>query len=167
ATKLSVGVDVCMTYERRFYLNLPEVQKALHANRTKLPYRWSMCSSVLNYDYNDGNIDILPILRRILQNGIPVWIYSGDQDSVVPLLGSRTLVRELAHDMKLPVTVPYGAWFDKHQVGGFATEYGNMLTFATVRGAAHMVPYSQPSRALHLFSSFVNGRRLPNDTNPS
>lgn len=44
ATKISVGVDVCMSYERRFYFNLPEVQRALHANRTKLPYSWSMCS---------------------------------------------------------------------------------------------------------------------------
>lgn len=44
ATKVSVGVDVCMSYERRFYFNLPEVQKALHANRTNLPYSWSMCS---------------------------------------------------------------------------------------------------------------------------
>lgn len=42
--------------------------------------------------------------------------YSGDQDSVVPLLGSRTLVRELAHDLKFGVTVPYGAWFHKGQV---------------------------------------------------
>lgn len=39
-----------------------------------------------------------------------------------------------------------------------------MLTFATVRGASHMVPYAQPSRALHLFSSFVRGQRLPNTT---
>lgn len=53
------------------------------------------------------------------------------------------------------------------QVGGWVTEYGNLLTFATVRGAAHMVPYAQPSRALHLFSSFVRGRRLPNNTRPS
>lgn len=44
ATKISIGVDVCMSYERRFYFNLPEVQKALHANRTNLPYPWSMCS---------------------------------------------------------------------------------------------------------------------------
>ncbi|KAK9128275.1 hypothetical protein Syun_017072 [Stephania yunnanensis] len=43
ATKISVGVDVCMTYERHFYFNLPEVQKALHANRISLPYSWSMC----------------------------------------------------------------------------------------------------------------------------
>ncbi|CAI9786592.1 unnamed protein product [Fraxinus pennsylvanica] len=167
ATKISVGVDVCMSYERRFYFNLPEVQKALHANRTNLPYRWSMCSGVLNYSDTDGNINILPLLKRIIENNIPVWIFSGDQDSVVPLIGSRILVRELAHDLHFKITVPYGAWFHKGQVGGWQTEYGNLLTFATVRGAAHMVPYAQPSRALHLFSSFVRGRRLPNTTRPS
>ncbi|XP_057974071.1 serine carboxypeptidase-like 42 [Malania oleifera] len=167
ATKISVGVDVCMTYERHFYFNLPEVQKALHANKTNLPYEWSMCSNFLQYSNTDGNIDILPLLKRIIKSQIPVWVFSGDQDSVIPLLGTRTLVRELAHLLKFEITVPYGAWFHKKQVGGWAIEYGNLLTFATVRGAAHMVPYSQPSRALHLFSAFVRGRRLQNATHPS
>ncbi|XP_048603137.1 serine carboxypeptidase-like 42 [Brassica napus] len=107
---------------------------------------------------------MLPILKRIIQNKTSVWIFSGDQDSVVPLLGSRTLVRELAHDLNFSTTLPYGPWFHKDQVGGWVTEYGELLTFATVRGAAHMVPYAQPSRALHLFSGFVRGRRLPNNT---
>lgn len=44
ATKMSLSVDVCLDYESDFYLNLPEVQKALHANRTRLSYKWSMCS---------------------------------------------------------------------------------------------------------------------------
>lgn len=83
---------------------------------------------------------------------------------MVPIIGSRTLVRELANDLKMKTTVAYGAWFHKGQVGGWQVEYGHKLTFATVRGAAHMVPYAQPSRALHLFSSFVHGRRLPNTT---
>ncbi|KAF9599675.1 hypothetical protein IFM89_001621 [Coptis chinensis] len=166
ATKTSVGVDVCMTYERRFYFNLPEVQHALHANRTKLPYNWSMCSNVLKYKEDDGNINILPLLQKIIRSNIPVWVFSGDQDSVVPFLGSRTLVRELAQDLKFKITVPYGAWFHKGQVGGWVTEYGNLLTFATVRGASHMVPYAQPARALHLFRSFVSGRRLPTKTSP-
>ncbi|KAF3657282.1 Serine carboxypeptidase-like 41 [Capsicum annuum] len=163
-TKMSVGVDVCLTSERYFYFNLPEVQKALHANRTNLPYEWTMCSDVLNYSQSDGDIDILPTLKNIIQHDVPLWIFSGDQDSVVPLIGSRTLVRELARDLKFKTTVPYGAWFHKGQVGGWQVEYGEKLTFATVRGAAHMVPYAQPSRALHLFSTFVHGRRLPNTT---
>ncbi|RID74280.1 hypothetical protein BRARA_B01387 [Brassica rapa] len=164
ATQISMGVDVCMMHERQFYFNLPEVQRALHANRTHLPYQWSMCSTLVNYSGIDGNINMLPILKRIIQNKTSVWIFSGDQDSVVPLLGSRTLVRELAHDLNFSTTLPYGPWFHKDQVGGWVTEYGKLLTFATVRGAAHMVPYAQPSRALHLFSSFVRGRRLPNNT---
>ena len=44
ATKISLSVDVCIDYESFNYLNLPEVQKALHANRTNLPYPWGMCS---------------------------------------------------------------------------------------------------------------------------
>ncbi|ERN19941.1 serine carboxypeptidase-like 42 [Amborella trichopoda] len=167
ATKISVGVDVCMTYERRFYLNLPEVQYALHANRTKLPYSWSMCSDQLNYSNIDGSINMIPVLKKIIQHKVPIWVFSGDQDSVVPLMGSRTLVRELSDDMNFEITVPYGAWFYKGQVGGWAAEYGNMLTFATVRGAAHMVPYAQPARALKLFHTFVSGQRLPNITHPS
>lgn len=43
-TKISIGVDVCIDEEMSFYFNLPEVQKALHANRTSLPYPWSECS---------------------------------------------------------------------------------------------------------------------------
>jgi len=54
--------------------------------------------------------DRTPILPTIS------YANSGDQDSVVPLLGSRTLVRELAHDLKFGITSPYAAWFHKGQV---------------------------------------------------
>jgi len=41
---------------------------------------------------------------------------SGDQDSVIPLTGSRTLVQNLAHDMGLKTTTPYRVWFEGQQV---------------------------------------------------
>ncbi|XP_058781478.1 serine carboxypeptidase-like 42 [Vicia villosa] len=167
ATKISYNIDVCMDYEVDIYLNLPDVQKTLHANRTNLSYPWSQCSSVLDYYALDHDINILPVLKWIVQNHIPLWVYSGDQDSIVPLLSSRTFIRELANDLKFKITDPYRVWFHKGQVGGWVTEYGNLLTFASVRGAGHMVPYTQPSRALHLFSSVVSGRRLSNTTQPS
>ncbi|CAL0319468.1 unnamed protein product [Lupinus luteus] len=130
-----VILDVCYPAIAQQGLRLHKM-KALHANRTNLPYKWMTCSD-------------------------------GDQDAVVPLLGTRTLIRELAQELNFNITVPYGAWFHSGQVGGWAIEYGNILTFATVRGAGHMVPYAQSSRALHLFSDFVLGRRLPNATRPS
>ncbi|KAL3538601.1 hypothetical protein ACH5RR_001967 [Cinchona calisaya] len=166
-TQISVGVDVCMSLERHFYFNLPQVQKALHANRTNLPYSWSMCSGELNYSQADGSRNILPLLKKIVENKIPLWVYSGDQDSVVPLIGTRTLMRELAEDLKFKITDNYRVWFHKGQIGGWQIEYGDLLTYATVRGASHMVPFAQPSRSLHLFSSFVRGKRLPNTTHPS
>lgn len=87
-------------------------------------------------------------------------IFSGDQDSVVPFIGTRTLIRELAEDLQLPTSVPYSAWYQNGQVCGWTISYGN-LTFATVRGAAHMVPYTQPERALLLVQSFLSGKPLP------
>ena len=43
-------------------------------------------------------------------------MYSGDQDSVIPLTGTRTLVTELAKKLGLNLTVPYRAWFEGKQV---------------------------------------------------
>lgn len=41
---------------------------------------------------------------------------SGDQDSVIPLTGSRTLVHGLAEELGLNTTVPYRVWFEGKQV---------------------------------------------------
>lgn len=87
--------------------------------------------------------------------------YSGDQDSVIPLIGSRSLVKGLAEELGLKTTVPYRVWFEGQQVGGWTQVYGNMLSFATIRGASHEAPFSQPQRSLVLFNSFLQGSPLP------
>jgi len=48
------------------------------------------------------------------------------------------------------------------QVGGWTQVYGNILSFATIRGASHEAPFSQPERSLMLFKSFLEGEPLPN-----
>ena len=55
------------------------------------------------------------------------------------------------------------------QVGGWTQSFGGLregknvtlLTFATVRGAAHEVPFTSPSQALTMFKSFLSGSPLP------
>lgn len=42
------------------------------------------------------------------------------------------------------------------QIGGYVVEYKG-VTFATVRGAGHMVPSWQPARALTMITSFFHG----------
>lgn len=44
-------------------------------------------------------------------------------------------------------------------MGGYANDYevaSGSFTFATVRGAGHMVPQTQPEAAASLFNRFIN-----------
>lgn len=48
------------------------------------------------------------------------------------------------------------------QVGGWSEVYGdNVITYATIRGASHSTPTSQPQRSFLLFRSFLHNKPLP------
>ncbi|XP_043704713.1 serine carboxypeptidase-like 45 isoform X3 [Telopea speciosissima] len=153
-------IDVCIEDETVNYLNRRDVQKALHARLVGVK-RWAVCSNILDYEMLNLEIPTIPILGSLIKAGIPVLVYSGDQDSVIPLTGSRTLVHGLAEKLGLNTTVPYRVWFERKQVGGWTQVYGNVLSFATIRGASHEAPFSQPERSLVLFKAFLDGRPLP------
>ena len=101
-------------------------------------------------------------------------------------MGSRLLVHRLATKLGLNTSVPYGAWFQgkqvtllfvlisdsiiqlrisstvvSSQVAGWSQVYGNVLSFATIRGDSHEAPFSQPQRSLVLFKSFLDNRPPP------
>ncbi|XP_031260963.1 serine carboxypeptidase-like 45 [Pistacia vera] len=153
-------IDVCVEDETVNYLNRKDVQLALHARLVGVR-RWDVCSNILDYELLDLEIPTITIVRQLVNAGIPVLVYSGDQDSVIPLTGSRKLVNELAKQLKLRTTVPYRVWFEGQQVGGWTQVYGNILSFATIRGASHEAPFSQPERSLVLFKAFLDGQPLP------
>ncbi|XP_028796590.1 serine carboxypeptidase-like 25 [Neltuma alba] len=150
------GYDPCTEKYAEIYYNRPDVQKALHANTTAIPYKWTACSEVLNRNWNDTEVSILPIYRELMAHGTRVWIFSGDVDSVVPVTATRYSLAQL----KLVTKVPWYPWYVKKQVGGW-TEVYEGLTFATVRGAGHEVPLFKPRAALQLFKSFIAGKPLP------
>ncbi|XP_008777393.1 serine carboxypeptidase-like 45 isoform X2 [Phoenix dactylifera] len=158
--QVTENIDVCVEDETVNYLNRKDVQDALHARLAGVP-KWSVCSSVLEYELLNLEIPTISVVGSLVRSGIPVLVYSGDQDSVIPLTGSRTLVQRLAKELKLKTTVPYRVWFAGKQVGGWTQVYGDILTFATIRGASHEAPFSQPERSLVLFRAFLQGRPLP------
>nr|XP_034894104.1 uncharacterized protein LOC118033283 isoform X1 [Populus alba] len=50
------------------------------------------------------------------------------------------------------------------QVAGWTQVYGDILSFAAIRGASHGVPFSQPKRSIvlfKLFNAFLEGKQLP------
>ncbi|XP_021766185.1 serine carboxypeptidase-like 25 [Chenopodium quinoa] len=152
--KLS-GYDPCTEKYAEKYYNRPDVQKALHANTTKIPYKWTACSETLNRNWNDSEASILPVYRQLMAAGIRIWVFSGDVDSVVPVTATRYSLAQL----KMKVKIPWYPWYVKKQVGGW-TEVYEGLTFATVRGAGHEVPLFKPRVALELFRAFLRDKPL-------
>ncbi|KAK6143182.1 hypothetical protein DH2020_023530 [Rehmannia glutinosa] len=141
------------------YLNRPEVQEALHANVTNIPYEWQPCSNVLK-KWQDSPSTVIPLLKEFMDNGLRVWIFSGDIDGRIPVTSTQQSIKK----MKLPIRISWHPWYLFGEVGGYTQVYEGNLTFATVRGAGHQVPSYQPARALSLIMHFLAGTELPNSS---
>ncbi|GER48626.1 serine carboxypeptidase [Striga asiatica] len=69
-----MSIDPCSEYYVHAYLNRPEVQKALHANVTNIPYDWQPCSDVIK-KWQDSPSTVIPLLKELIANGLRVWIF--------------------------------------------------------------------------------------------
>ncbi|KAG6418684.1 hypothetical protein SASPL_120888 [Salvia splendens] len=152
-------MDPCSDYYVYAYLNRPDVQKALHANVTKMSYDWEPCSDVIK-KWTDSASTVLPLLQEFMANGLRVWVFSGDMDARVPVTSTKNSINKL----KLPIKTLWHPWFLGREVGGYTQVYKGNLTFATVRAAGHQVPSFQPARALSLIMHFLDGTDLPNSS---
>ncbi|CAI0416318.1 unnamed protein product [Linum tenue] len=152
----SSGYDPCTETYAKAYFNRPDVQKALHANLTKLPYPYDTCSSMI-VKWDDTQDTVLPIIRKLIKAGLRIWIYSGDTDGRVPVTSTRYSV----NSMGLEVEEEWRAWFHKSQVAGWVETYRGGLVLATVRGAGHQVPVLAPQQSLSLFAHFLSATQLP------
>lgn len=114
---------------------------------------------------------------------------SGDTDAVVPFTGEMffvvvaivslfclSLALSLSHAHALSHSTGTRAWLDEsgwrisrskspfyvdgQLAGGFVEYEDGKITFATVHGAGHMVPGTQPARALWMFQTFLTNRSL-------
>uniref|UniRef100_A0A5B7BVI0 Carboxypeptidase n=1 Tax=Davidia involucrata TaxID=16924 RepID=A0A5B7BVI0_DAVIN len=150
------GYDPCTEDYVEKYFNREDVQRALHANVTKLSYPYALCSDVIR-KWNDSPDTVLPIIQKLLNAGLRVWVYSGDTDGRVPVTSTRYSIKE----MGLKIKEGWRAWFHRHQVGGWVVTYEGGLTFVTVRGAGHQVPTFAPDQSLSLFSHFLSATTLP------
>ncbi|KAJ4707492.1 Carboxypeptidase [Melia azedarach] len=161
--------DPCIGDRIFAYLNKPQVQEALHANTTHLPFQWNFCGGPLDYQEENLEINIIPLISDLISEGIPILLFSGDQDTKIPLTQTRIIANKLAKELKLLPFTTYAPWYDHKQVGGWSQSFGaykdgkntTYLTYATVRGAAHEVPFTSPSQALTLFRAFLTGSPLP------
>ncbi|GMP57177.1 hypothetical protein CsSME_00021368 [Camellia sinensis var. sinensis] len=153
------GYDPCFSTHTQHYFNRVDVQTSLHANTRGVAngfVNWNVCNHSVFVTYNFTVFFVLPIYTKLIKGGLKIWIYSGDTDGRVPVIGSRYCIEALG----LPLKSPWRSWYHNHQVGGRIVEYEG-LTYVTVRGAGHLVPLDKPSQALSLIRSFLSGQHLP------
>ncbi|XP_068339232.1 serine carboxypeptidase II-2 [Pyrus communis] len=153
---ISQKYDPCTEAHSVVYFNLPEVQKALHVDPDHAPSKWATCSDVVGMTWKDSPRTVLDVYKELIHSGLRIWMFSGDNDAVIPITSTRYSIDAL----KLPTVKPWRAWYDDGQVGGWTQEYAG-LTFVSVRGAGHEVPLHKPKQALTLIKSFLSGSSMP------
>ncbi|XP_071722248.1 serine carboxypeptidase-like 27 [Rutidosis leptorrhynchoides] len=157
---MSRAYDPCTERYSNIYFNLPEVQKALHANVTAIPYPWKTCSDIVGDYWADSPLSMLPIYKELIAAGLRIWVYSGDTDAVVPVTASRYSIDAL----KLKTITNWYPWYDNGKVGGWSQVYKG-LTFVTVTGAGHEVPLHRPRQSFILFRSFLENKPMAASSN--
>ena len=80
--------------------------------------------------------------RAVPDERTDTWSARNQVDGIVPITGTLSWIAS----MDLPVSKPWKPWTtSRGQVGGYRVEYGSRFAFQSVRGAGHMVPYTQVS----------------------
>ncbi|CAH9080426.1 unnamed protein product [Cuscuta epithymum] len=153
---ISRAYDPCTEIYSQIYFNLPEVQKAFHANITHVPYKWETCSDIVGVYWADSPLSMLPIYQELIAAGLRIWVFSGDTDSVVPLTATRYSIDAL----NLSTITNWHPWYDNQKIGGWSQVYDG-LTLVTVTGAGHEVPLHRPREAYVLLRSYLENKPMP------
>jgi len=101
------------------------------------------------------NDNMIPVYEEILNNprtsSWRILVYSGDFDLVVPFQSTQRWIRCLGR----PVVKPWHSWMIGKQVGGNVIEY-DRISFLTIKGSGHMVPYYTPDKGYAFFQLWID-----------
>jgi carboxypeptidase C (cathepsin A) len=132
----------------------------LNNNREKLNASgkiWEQCSTYVSSNYELGcSLQLYPNLL----GKIRIWLYSGENDGMVPRPGTERWIESLG----LKRIRLYNWMNDGSVVGEFMkyiTDEEKELTFVTVRDAGHFVPENAPEAAFAIFKAFLEDEPLP------
>jgi serine carboxypeptidase-like clade 2 len=150
--------DACTDRYLVDMLNRDAVKSAINA---KTDITWAECNAI-NYPTPPtakGVVDIYADLMNF--SNIKMLIYSGDADTVVNFIQTETIIASWHR----PVLSEFQPWYYSDvynsswvQLGGYYVNY-DRISWASVRGAGHMVPMWQPGPAYALFYSFLTTGR--------
>ncbi|XP_035839138.1 serine carboxypeptidase-like 18 isoform X3 [Helianthus annuus] len=162
---IKAAADIYLGY----WANNKVVQKALHVREGTIE-TWHKSNYSLQYDMNKEDTvyysyDIFSSVddhRQLVARNSQVLIINGDHDMNFPYIGTEQWIKSL----DLPTESPWKPWFASNQVAGYRTRYaknGYTLTYATIKGAGHVVALNKPKEAFSMVDEWLSTHSYLND----
>jgi len=162
-SKLCVGDFTCYPIAANIsaYLNLPSIREKLGLDSSAPqhePFSIDVGNRFINTgdDFHDTSLYVAGLLER----GIKILIYAGDYDWICNWIGNLKWTEEMewtGQGAYLATTLE--PWTVDVEPAG-VTRGAKGLTFATVHGAGHMVPYDKPVQALAMLNRWLSESEL-------
>jgi len=143
-----------------YYVTVPEVRDALHVSQDS---NFFSGDNGVGFNYTLTEKNLIPFYHDVAvgkyaDKNIRVMVYNGDTD---PGINSFVAQNWTTH-VGLEETSSWRPWtLDSClRMGGYVTSYEGDFSFATIRGAGHMVPTYKPEAMYELFSSWLGNEEL-------
>ncbi|KAL7551676.1 hypothetical protein ACHAWF_014858 [Thalassiosira exigua] len=135
------------------FLNCPSTKDVLGV---PTHVTWQECTDSVSDKWTDMDqyADVTPYLSEMLNNDIPVLIYSGDRDFLCNYIGNRAVALKLEwkHGDDFRAAKDYD-WNN----GGGIMRSSHGLGFLQVHDAGHEATAYQPEQTLKMITQFLNG----------
>lgn len=143
------------------YLRNPDVVRALNINSDKKT-GWSECSGSVGGNFNALNSKpSITIIPELLESGLPIVLFSGDQDLICNHIGTEELIHNMKWNGAVGFELEPGVWAPRHdwtfegESAGIYQEARN-LTYVLFYNASHMVPFDYPRRSRDMLDRFLD-----------
>jgi carboxypeptidase C (cathepsin A) len=146
-----------VTKHVRNYLDRPSTRTLLGVDPS-ITSNFSSCSNEVSLAFHiaqDGDHETYTHISGLLERGVRALIFVGTYDWICNWVGNERWTLQMPWTgQEAFVSQPLREWqVDGHVVGKVRSAGG--LTFATIDGAGHMVPYDKPKEALALVQSWL------------
>ncbi|KZO96589.1 serine carboxypeptidase [Calocera viscosa TUFC12733] len=158
-----IGETLCYPVTKKIgsYLNMNSTRKLLGVDDKVKTF--SSCSTEVGMGFNRRSDMYAPgpyYISGLLERGISILIYVGTYDWICNWVGNMRWVEALEwQGQESYNAVPISQWFVDGEPAGI-TKGWKGLTYATVEGAGHMVPYDKPVQALAMVNRWLEKRSL-------
>ncbi|KAI0071137.1 serine carboxypeptidase [Panus rudis PR-1116 ss-1] len=143
------------------YLDSPKVRKSIGVDPSV--GNFSSCNREILTNFANALDSWFPThyyISALLDRGIRTLIYVGANDWICNWVGNERMTLSLEwNDQEAFVSQPLAEWKVNGTAAGLTRSAGP-LTFATIYGAGHMVPYDQPEASLELVKRWLEGENI-------